>query len=188
MSSLRPILAPKSIAVIGASRRHGSMGQQVVHNLLSYGFTGAVYPVNPNARAICGVHAYASVTDLPAPADLGIIVVPRDHVLEAVTECGESGIKGLIVISAGFREMNAEGATREAEVLAAVRHYGMRMVGPNCLGVVNANPDVSMNATFATATPSPAGLPIWGRLLLSAATSVVGAATPFRVPTSTIRP
>src|SRR4051812_13383217 len=113
MSSLRPILAPRAIAVIGASRRAGSMGQQIVLNLLSYGFTGAVFPVNPNARAVCGVRAYTSVTDVPDPVDLGIVVVPRDHVLDAVTQCGEAGVKGLIIISAGFREMGAEGARCE---------------------------------------------------------------------------
>ncbi|HMA22654.1 MAG TPA: CoA-binding protein, partial [Gemmatimonadaceae bacterium] len=147
------LLAPRSIAVIGASRREGTMGHQILHNLIAYGFTGAVYPVNPNASSVCAVRAYARMSDVPDPIDVAMIVVPKEQVLDVADECGAAGVKGLIVISAGFREMGSEGAARELRLMEIVRRHGMRMVGPNCMGIVNADPAVSMNATFATATP-----------------------------------
>jgi acetyl coenzyme A synthetase (ADP forming)-like protein len=150
---VRALLSPRSIAVIGASRREGTMGHQILHNLISYGFTGAVYPVNPKAASVCAVHAYARVSDVPQPLDVAMIVVPREQALEVAEECGAAGVKGLIVISAGFREVGSEGAAREHQLMEIVRRYGMRMVGPNCMGIVNADPAVSMNATFATAMP-----------------------------------
>lgn len=151
--SLAAILAPQSIAVIGASRRDGSMGHQILHNLINYGFTGPVYPVNPNGRSICSVRAYPNIADCPEPPDLAVIVVPKDQVLDVAEECGREGVQGLIVISAGFRESDIEGAAREQRLVDIVREHGMRMVGPNCMGVVNVDPTVSMNATFATAMP-----------------------------------
>jgi acetyl coenzyme A synthetase (ADP forming)-like protein len=147
------LLAPRSIAVIGASRREGTMGRQILHNLIAYGFTGAVYPVNPNARSVCAVRAYPRVSDVPDSIDVAMIVVPKEQVLDVAEECGIAGVKGLIVISAGFREMGSEGAARELRLMEIVRRHGMRMVGPNCMGIVNADPAVSMNATFATAMP-----------------------------------
>jgi acetyl coenzyme A synthetase (ADP forming)-like protein len=151
--SIRALLAPRSIAVIGASRREGTMGRQVLHNLIAYGFTGAVYPVNPNAPSVCAVRAYPTVADVPDPIDVAMIVVPKERVLDVAEQCGEAGVKGLIVISAGFREMGSEGAAREHQLMDVVRRHGMRMVGPNCMGIVNADPVISMNATFATAMP-----------------------------------
>jgi acetyl coenzyme A synthetase (ADP forming)-like protein len=129
------------------------MGHQVFHNLLTYGFTGTVYPVNPKASAVCGVHAYPGVADLPEKIDVATIVVPRDHVLEIAEQCGKAGVKSLVVISAGFREVGPEGLAREQHLLDIVRRNGMRMVGPNCMGIINADPAVSMNATFATTMP-----------------------------------
>jgi len=150
---MRAILAPRSIAVIGASRTPHTMGNQVLSNLLRDGFTGPVYPVNPKARSVCSVRAFSSVAEIGDPIDLGIVVVPREQVLDVVDECGEVGVHGLVVISAGFREIGAEGAARERELLQKVRQYGMRMVGPNCMGVINTHPDVMMNATFAPYMP-----------------------------------
>jgi acetyltransferase len=150
---VRALLAPRSIAVIGASSRSGTMGHQIVHNLITFGFTGAVYPVNLNATPVCAVRAYAHISDVPDPVDVAMIVVPKEHVLDVAEQCGVAGVKGLIVISAGFREMGTEGAAREQRLMDVVRRHGMRMVGPNCMGIVNADPAVSMNATFATATP-----------------------------------
>jgi acetate---CoA ligase (ADP-forming) len=150
---LTALLAPRTIAVVGASRRDGTMGHQILHNLITYGFTGAVYPVNPKAASVCAVRAYSRVADVPDPLDVAMIVVPKEQVLEVAEECGAAGVKGLIVISAGFREVGSEGAARERQLMEIVRRHGMRMVGPNCMGIVNADPAVSMNATFATAMP-----------------------------------
>ena len=153
MTDLVPLLAPRTIAVVGASRRAGNMGQQVLSNLIDYGFTGTVYPVNPHAPSIRSVHAYRAIGDVPEPVDVAVIVVPRDHALEAAQACGEAGVKGLIVITAGFREVGGEGVALEHRLMEIVRRHGMRMIGPNCMGVINADPAVSMNATFAPTMP-----------------------------------
>ncbi len=150
---LAAILKPRSIAVIGASRMSDTIGHQVFANLLRYGFTGAVYPVNPNATSIQSVHAYPDVGSLPERPDLAIVVVPKERVLHVVEGCGQAGIPGLVVISAGFREIGGAGVDRERRLVDIVRQYGMRMVGPNCMGVLNTDPAVSMNATFAPAMP-----------------------------------
>jgi len=152
-TSLRSILAPRSIAVIGASRRANTIGYQILHNLITFGFTGAVYPVNPHGDPICSVPSYRRVGEIPAHIDLAVVVVPKEHALDVATECGEAGVRGLIVISAGFREIGGEGVARERALLDVVRRYDMRMVGPNCLGVINADPAVAMNATFTSAMP-----------------------------------
>ncbi len=153
LKSLDPILKPKSVAIIGASQRAGSIGRVVLHNIMESDFNGVVYPVNPKASFIHSMKAYKSISEIPDPVDLAVIIVPRDHVLPTVDECGKCGIKGIIVISAGFREIGPEGAKREEELVELVRQHGMRMIGPNCLGVVNMDPDVRFNATFAPAWP-----------------------------------
>lgn len=150
---LQAILAPTTIAVVGASRAPESIGHQILANLLAQGFTGAVYPVNPNAMAVCSVRAYASVADISGALDMAVVVVPKERVLAVAEDCGKAGVKALVVISAGFRESGADGAEREHALLKVVRQYGMRMVGPNCMGVINADPAVSMNATFARGMP-----------------------------------
>lgn len=150
---LTPILSPRSIAVVGASRTPDTIGHQIVANLLRYGFTGAVYPVNPRAGSIHSVRAYPRVGELPEVVDLAVITVPKQFVLDVAEEAGQRGVKGLVVISAGFREVGAEGAAREQELMKIVRKHGMRMVGPNCMGVLNTDPNVSMNATFAPSMP-----------------------------------
>ncbi len=154
--ALDPFFAPDSIAVIGASRRPGTVGYQIVDNLVTHGFQGAVYPVNPKARAVHSFPAWRSVRDIPGPVDLAIVVVPKDLVLEVVEECGAKGVSAVVVISAGFREVGEEGARREAQLMDRIRAHGMRLVGPNCMGVLNTDPDVQMNATFAPTMP-PAG-------------------------------
>ncbi|HJS42511.1 MAG TPA: acetate--CoA ligase family protein [Gemmatimonadales bacterium] len=153
--SLDPILKPRSIAVVGASRMSNTIGHQIFANLLRYGFTGAVYPVNPNAASIQSVRAYPSIGALPEAIDLAIIAVPKERVLDVVRSCGQAGVKGLVVISAGFREIGGVGLDRERQLVDIVRQYGMRMVGPNCMGVLNTDTAVSMNATFAPAMPPP---------------------------------
>lgn len=153
MRSLDPVLSPRSIAVIGASRSPATIGHQILTNLVRYGFTGAVFPVNPNASAIYAMKAWPDVAAIPDPVDLAIVCVPRQLVLEVADACGRKGVRGLCVISAGFREVGEEGAANERTLVDIVRRYGMRLVGPNCMGVLNADPAVSMNGTFAPNMP-----------------------------------
>jgi acetate---CoA ligase (ADP-forming) len=155
MSSLDAVFRPRSIAIVGASRTPGSVGYEIIDNLLTDGFTGAIYPVNPNATSVHSIPAYANVAAIPAAVDLGIITVPKELALAAARECGENGVGALIVITAGFKEVGPAGREREQELLAIAHRYGMRMIGPNCLGVVNTARDVSMNATFAPIMPPP---------------------------------
>ena len=147
------ILRPRSIAVIGASRHPNTIGYQILDNLIRYGFNGPLYPVNPKADVIHSIRAYPSVTAIPDAVDLAIIVVPRDLVLAAAEECGRKGVKGLVVITAGFAEVGGDGVERERRLVEVVRRYGMRMVGPNCMGVLNSATEFSMNATFAPTMP-----------------------------------
>jgi acetyl coenzyme A synthetase (ADP forming)-like protein len=152
---LVPIFEPRSIAVIGASRQMGSVGYAVLDGLLNAGYSGVVYPVNPKARAIRGVRAYPSVQEVPDEIDLAVIVVPAPVVAQVMEECGQKGVKGAVVISAGFKETGAEGAALEAQVKAVAARYNIALVGPNCLGVINTAPDVRLNASFAKAMPDP---------------------------------
>ena len=154
--SLDPILRPRSIAVVGASRRKNSIGNAILRHLIEGGFTGPVFPINPSADSVAAVPAFPSVKDLPIAPDLAFIIVPKEKALDAVRECGEKGVKGLVVITAGFREVGGEGIELEKELVETIRRYGMRMVGPNCMGVLNTSSSVSMNGTFAPYMP-PAG-------------------------------
>ena len=151
--SLNAIMKPRAVAVVGASTRPHTIGSDLMKRLLEYGFTGPVYPVNPKGGVIEGLEAYKSVADLPEGVDLAIIVVNSKFVPETVDACHAKGIKGLVVISAGFKETGPEGAAFEADLLAKVRQYGMRMVGPNCLGVVNTHPEVRLDGCFAESLP-----------------------------------
>ena len=147
------ILRPRSIAVIGASRQPNTIGWQILDNLLRFGFNGPLFPVNPKADTIHSIRAYPSVGAIPDAVDLGVVVVPKHLVLGIAEECGKKGVKGLVVITAGFAEVGGEGVQREAKLLEVVKRYGMRMVGPNCMGVVNSSPGFSMNASFAPTMP-----------------------------------
>jgi acetyltransferase len=151
--SLDCIFKPKSIAVIGASRKRGTIGREILHNLLDYEFMGPLFPVNPYAEVVNSIKCYPSILDVPNDIDLGIIVVPRPLVNQVVDECGRKGIKGLVVISAGFRESGEEGAREEAKLVELLEKYGMRAAGPNCMGVICTDPEISMNATFAATRP-----------------------------------
>ncbi|MFZ5911076.1 MAG: acetate--CoA ligase alpha subunit [Chloroflexota bacterium] len=151
--SLQPIFSPKSVAVIGATEKAGSVGRTVVWNLISSPFGGTVYPINPKRENILGIKAYPSIKDLPDQIDLAVIVTPAPTVPGIVEECVEAGVKGAIVISAGFKEVGPEGAKLETEILAHARRGKMRVIGPNCLGVMN--PLTGLNATFATAAARP---------------------------------
>jgi acetyl coenzyme A synthetase (ADP forming)-like protein len=151
--SLDAILAPRAIAVIGASRAPDTIGHQIVANLIRYGYAGTVFPVNPRASSVRSIRAWPSVMDIPDPIDLAIVAVPKALVVSVAEACGAKGVRGLVVISAGFREVGGEGAERERRLVETCRRHGMRLVGPNCLGVLNADPAVSMNATFAPSMP-----------------------------------
>ena len=168
--SLDALLRPRSVAVIGASRNRGTIAAEVFHNLLAGGFQGAVYPVNPRAAVIQSVRAYPSIEEVPDAVDLAVIVVPAAAVPDAVEACGRKGVRAIVVITAGFAETGPEGRALQARVVETVRRYGMRMVGPNCLGVVNADPAVSLNATFATA------LPPFGNVAFSSQSGALGLA------------
>jgi acetyl coenzyme A synthetase (ADP forming)-like protein len=150
---LDAILRPGLVAVIGASRSPDTIGHEILANIVNHGFTGAVFPVNPNAQTIHSIKAYPSVTAIPDPIDLAVIVVPKERVPRVVEECGQKGVRGLVVISAGFKEMGGPGVEAERQLVSTVKRYGMRMVGPNCMGVLNADPTVSLNATFAPTMP-----------------------------------
>ncbi|HXO18414.1 MAG TPA: acetate--CoA ligase family protein [Thermoanaerobaculia bacterium] len=153
---LDPIFEPRSIAVVGASRKRGSIGFSLLHNLIVNEFNGAIFPVNPQADVIHSLKCYPSVGAIPDPVDLAVILVPRQIVQGAVEECIAKGVRGLIVISAGFSEIGEEGRARELVLRETVRAAGVRMIGPNCMGVINTDPDVRLNATFAP-TPAEAG-------------------------------
>lgn len=144
--SIDRILNPKSVAVIGASSEPGTIGQRLFLNLLAGGFSGPVYPVNPNAAHVASVPAYPTVADVPGEIDLAVIATPAEVVPSVVDQCTEKGVKGLVVISAGFAEEGPAGADLELEVLEAARRGGIRVVGPNCMGV--ANSAAGLNATF----------------------------------------
>lgn len=155
-SGLDGIFRPRSVAVVGASRREGSIGRQVVANLIASGFQGPVYPVNPKAEVVLSVPAFPSVRAIRGPVDLAVLVVPPDAVLRAAEECGKKGVKGLVVITAGFREIGGVGVEREEKLKAIAKRYRMRVIGPNCMGIINTEPEFACNASFS-ATPPPKG-------------------------------
>jgi acetyl coenzyme A synthetase (ADP forming)-like protein len=155
-ASMRPFFEPRVAAVVGANRERGRIGSEILHNLLDAGFTGAVIPVHPDAAEIAGLPAYARVTDIPGPVDLAVIVVPAARVLATVDECIAKQVRAICVISAGFSESGAEGREREAALLERIRRAGCRLIGPNCMGLLNTDPAVRLNATFSPTYP-PAG-------------------------------
>ncbi|GAB3140642.1 bifunctional GNAT family N-acetyltransferase/acetate--CoA ligase family protein [Microbispora hainanensis] len=151
--SIARLLTPESVAVIGASREPGGIGQTVLRNLLAADFTGPVYPVHRHVRAVAGVRAYRSVSAIDGEVDLAVLAVPAEGVLELVGECAEKGVKGLVVVSSGFGETGPEGRARQEELVRIARAYGIRVVGPNCLGIANTDPAVRLNATLAATLP-----------------------------------
>ena len=153
VAAVSHLLAPRSIATVGASRQPGSIGAELLHNVVANGFRGAVYPVNPAAKELEGLAAYASVLDIPGDVEMAVITVPAAAVLGAARECAAKGVRALVVISAGFAEIGPEGADLQRELLELCRQAGMRLVGPNCMGVINTAEGVSLDATFAPDKP-----------------------------------
>jgi acetyltransferase len=153
---IKNFFAPTSLAVIGASATPGKLGYAVIKNLLDCGYTqrGKLFPINPTASEILGLTAYASVLDVPTPIDLGVIVIPYPHVPDALRTCGQKRIPSVVVISAGFREAGRDGLEREMELISIAHQYNIRLIGPNCLGVIDTH--TPLNASFAAGTP-PAG-------------------------------
>ena len=149
------MLAPRSVALIGASRKRETVGGVLFHNLLQDGFVGPVYPVNPTSQVVQSVHAYKDIRDVPDEVDLAILAVPAEHAVRALEECGQKGVRAAVTISAGFKEIGGIGAQREKELVATAERYGMRLLGPNCLGLLNTSPHVRLNATFAGSFPKP---------------------------------
>ncbi|MEM2878226.1 MAG: acetate--CoA ligase family protein [Candidatus Hadarchaeales archaeon] len=162
------MLSPKSVAVIGASREPDKVGYRVLKNIVEGGFGGGVYPVNPNAEEILGLKCFKNVVDVPDDIDLAIISVPAKIVPSVARECGNKGVKGLVVISAGFGETGAEGLRLERELANTCKEYGMRLQGPNCLGTINTR--LRLNATFSKTTP------ISGKVALLSQSGALGSA------------
>lgn len=151
--NLDAIFKPRSIAVVGTSRKHGTIGRQILYNLVAYGFNGPVFPVNPKTQYVNSIKCYPSISAIPDHVDLAVIVVPKEVVLSVAEECGEKGVNGLVVISAGFREIGKKGLTLENELVKVVKKYNMRLVGPNCMGVINTDKSYMMDATFGSTLP-----------------------------------
>jgi len=147
-NNLQYIFRPESVAVIGASAKKGTIGREILHNLIINEFNGKVFPVNPNYDVIHSIKCYSTILDVPDAVDLAIIVVPRKSVPEVVDKCGRKGVRGLVIISAGFKEVGGEGIVLENRIVETCRRYRMRMIGPNCFGVVNTDPEYSLNCTF----------------------------------------
>src|SRR3954468_23127425 len=166
--SLAPMLTPRAVAVIGASREPTSIGRRVLDALRSGGFSGAIYPVNPNVSEIDGLACYASARALPPGIDLAVIAVPASAVLQVVDDCAAAHVKSLVVISAGFAEAGEHGRALQRALVERVRNHGMRMVGPNCMGLLNAAADVRLNASF-----SPL-MPLAGRVSLLSQSGALG--------------
>ncbi|MBK3633551.1 GNAT family N-acetyltransferase [Streptomyces sp. MBT97] len=172
--SVRRLLAPGSVAVVGTGRTPGGVGRSVLGNLRDAGFTGPLYAVNKafpeDLKELDGVPAHRSVRDIAAPVDLAVLAVPAEQVPEAVAECGEHGVQGLVVLSAGYAESGPDGRERQRELVRHARAYGMRIIGPNAFGVINTSPDVRLNASLAPEMPRP------GRIGLFAQSGAIGIA------------
>ncbi|MFP4194244.1 MAG: acetate--CoA ligase family protein [Desulfosalsimonas sp.] len=153
MEKLDAIFSPNSVAVLGASSTPGKVGHDIFANILRGEYTGTLYPVNPNARSILCVRCYESITAIPDQVDMAMIILPPKIALEAVRECVEKGVKGIVIVSAGFKEVGGEGAEIEEEIALICREARIPLIGPNCLGVINPHPDVRLNASFSTHLP-----------------------------------
>jgi acetyl coenzyme A synthetase (ADP forming)-like protein len=168
VASLRPFFHPGAVAVVGASRNPASIGHRLLDALVQGGFSGPIYPVNPKASEIRGLRTYPSVRELPEPADLALIAVPRDAVLDVVDDCAIRGVRALVVITAGFSEVGGEGQDLQRRLVEKVRAHGMRLIGPNCLGLVSNGPETRLDATFVPVFPPS------GRVAMSSDSGALG--------------
>ena len=163
------LLEPRSVAVVGAGRDPGGIGHRTLRNLLRGPFRGPVYPVHPEVHSVAGVRAHRSVTDIPDDVDLAVVCVPAPEVVGVIEDCGRAGVGAAVVISAGFAETGPDGAAEQARMMATARRFGVRVLGPNCLGVVNTDPEISMRATFVEIDP------VAGRVGLLSQSGTLGA-------------
>ena len=152
--NLEKIFNPQSVAIIGANKKRGTVPFDILHGILSADFNGVIYPVSPGKKHIAGIKAYKYVVDIEDPVDLGIIVFPSTVAHMALRQCGEKGIKSVIIISAGFREVGGKGTDREKQLLEIAHQYDISFIGPNCLGMINTDPQVRLNASFARQMPT----------------------------------
>ncbi len=170
-ASLRPFFQPQSIAIIGVSHDPHKIGYRLLDAVTAGGFRGGIYPVNPKATDIKNIRTYPSVQEIPEPVDLAIIAVPRGSVSSVIDECAAKGIRACVIITAGFAEAGADGAALQRQLVAKVRQHGMRMIGPNCFGIVNTDPAVRLNATFTSLFPPQ------GKVAMSSQSGALGLAT-----------
>ena len=157
------ILKPQSVAVIGASRDPGKIGGAIIANLKRFGFNGAIYAVNRNATEVQGLQGYRSVSAINAPIDLAVIATPAETVEAEIAECARVGVHSAVIISSGFAEVSDAGRARQERIFEIVRQSGMRMVGPNCMGVLNTDPAIRLNATFAPVEPPTGNLGMYSQ-------------------------
>jgi acetyl coenzyme A synthetase (ADP forming)-like protein len=169
--ALDAIFRPRSLALIGASRERHSIGWDILDNLLRYEFQGQIFPVNPRADVVHSLKCYPAVEAIPDPVDLAIIAVPKRFVAGEVEACGRKDVRGLVVITAGFKEVGGDGQALEREVVEIVHRYGMRMVGPNCMGVINTDPAVRLQGSFSATTE-----PLAGNIAFSSQSGALGEA------------
>lgn len=169
-ASMKVFFEPRSVAVVGAGRKRGQIGAEIFFNLKDGGYTGRLVAVNPNAAEIDGIPCFPRLVDVPDEVDLAVIAVPAPHVESVVDDAIAKGVRGLVVITAGFGELGAEGRAREARIVEKIRSAGVRMIGPNCMGVVNTDPAVALNATFTSVRPPE------GRVAMSTQSGALGLA------------
>jgi acyl-CoA synthetase (NDP forming)/GNAT superfamily N-acetyltransferase len=174
-ASLRPLLAPRVVAVVGAGRAPGGVGHETLKAIVEYGFTGTVYAVNPHATVVAGVPAYPRLSDVPDPVDLAVVAVPAPAVPGVLADAGAAGVRAAVVLSCGFEATDADGRAARARLVRLARAHGIRLVGPNCLGVLNTDPKVRLAATFAPVLPR-AALPSAGGLAVASQSGAVGIA------------
>ena len=148
---------PRSICIVGASSREKSIGYEILRSIKEYGFKGKVFPVNPKSSEILNYKCYRSITEIKAEIDLAIIVVPKNYVLESIDELAENGVMSIILITAGFKETGQEGGRQERSIIDKLNKYNMRMIGPNCMGLIHTNKKIRLNATFVAENPENGG-------------------------------
>ncbi|GAA3114008.1 acyl-CoA synthetase (NDP forming)/GNAT superfamily N-acetyltransferase [Kribbella aluminosa] len=168
--SLQRLFSPRAVAVVSAGRTPGGIGHEVLRNIVKGNFTGCVYAVNPHAEQVAEVPSYPSVVDVPGVVDLAVIAVPAEHVRQVLSECGSKGVRGAVVLTAGFSEAGTAGPELQRDILEIARRHSIRLIGPNCLGLVNTDSEVRLNATFAEVAPTP------GSLAIAAQSGAVGLA------------
>ncbi len=157
---LDALFKPKAVALVGASTKELSIGNVIIRNLQRYGYKGEIYPVNAKADEVCGLKAYPSLADIPGEVDLAHIIIPSQFVPQAIEECGQKGVKAVIINSAGFSEMGEEGARLQAEFLTNARKYGIRLFGPNCQGIINSDPALNAYCNFTFTFPKPGSISV----------------------------